>query len=380
MPARRGRLRVLHVLLSIGETSAPYNEHCLAAVHERDIGICTYFSSRVILPHAITLFEGDGSRTGFVRALSAALASRAWDIIHVHAPQAALVLLAARLWERRARWASSVYTVHNSFHNYKVRNRLLLIPIFLCFPRVVCCSRVAHDSFPRLFRRLAGSRLSVVQNGVDIDRVDHVVATLPGGARDGTFTLTSVGQLIERKDPQCVLDAFAAADDGESRLVFVGEGHLRAPLAAQIRARGLAQRIELTGLVPRETVYEHMSRTHLFVSASRGEGLPVAVLEAMACRCPVMLSDIPPHREIAAGADFIPLIRPGDVDALAREVKNFRGMSPADRMAIGQKCRKLAEGRFSLRAMHAGYEAVYTHALDRHGETPLRLPISRRRR
>jgi glycosyltransferase involved in cell wall biosynthesis len=379
MPAASRRLRILHVFLLIGETSTAYNEQCLAAVHKRDIGICTYFPSRVLPPTAIELFEGDGSPSGFVRALRAGLAGRAWDIIHVHAPQAALVLLVTHLWARRELRASSVYTVQNSFHNYKVRNRLLLIPTFLCFRRVVCCSRVARDSFPPLFQRLAGPRLCVVQNGVDIDRVDQVFARLPGRAGDGTFTVTSVGQLIERKDPQCVLDAFAAADDGESRLVFVGEGHLRAPLTAEIRARGLAERLELTGLVPRETVYEHLSRTHLFVSASRGEGLPVAVLEAMACRCPVVLSDIPPHREIAAGADFIPLIRPGDVDALAREVQNFRGMSPEDRMAIGQKCRELAECRFSLRTMHAGYEAVYTQVLDGHGETPLRLHISRRR-
>jgi glycosyltransferase involved in cell wall biosynthesis len=367
MPAEPDRLRILHVLLSIGETSAPYNEHCLAAVHKREIAVCTYFPSRVIPPQTIALFEGDGSPTGFVCALKAALASRAWDIIHVHAPQAALVLLATHLWARRELRAASVYTVHNSFHNYKVRNRLLLIPTFLCFRRVVCCSRVARDSFPRLFRRLAGGRLCVVQNGVDIDRLDRIVAT--GSTRDGAFTVTSVGQLIERKDPQCVLDAFAAADDRQSRLVFVGAGHLRERLTGQIRARGIADRVEFTGLVPRETVYEHLSRAHVFVSASRGEGLPVAVLEAMACRCPVVLSDIPPHREIAAGTDFIRLVPPGDVDAFAREVKKFRAMSPDERMAIGQKCREVAECRFSLRAMHAGYENVYTQVLDGRPET-----------
>lgn len=359
MPGTTDRLRVLHVLLAIGETSAPYNEHGLAAAHRRDIAVCTYFPSRVVPPKTIALFEGDGSPTGFLRALNEALAGDAYDIIHVHAPQAALVLLLTRFWAHRELRASSVYTVHNSFHNYKIRNRLLLLPTFLCFRRVVCCSRVARDSFPHLFKRLAGRRLCVVQNGVDIARLDRIIGTRTRGARDGAFTVVSVGQLIERKDPWCVLGAFAAADDGQSRLVFIGAGHLGEALTAELRARGLVDRAKLTGLVPRETVYEHLNRADVFVSASRGEGLPVAVLEAMACRCPVVLSDIPPHREIAAETDFIPLLPPGDVDAFAREVKRFRAMSEDERAAIGQKCRKVAEHRFSLSAMHANYEAVY---------------------
>jgi glycosyltransferase involved in cell wall biosynthesis len=315
---------------------------------------------------------------GLVRALRDALAGRACDIIHVHAPQVALVLLATFLWARRELRASSVYTVHNSFQNYNVRNRLLLIPAFLGFRRVVCCSRVARDSFPRFFKRLAGRRLCVVQNGVDIDRLDRIVEAGTARGRDGAFTVTSVGQLIERKDPQCVLDAFAVADDRQSRLVFVGTGPLRERLTDEIRARGIADRVEFTGLVPRETVYERLGRAHVFVSASRGEGLPVAVLEAMACRCPVVLSDIPPHREIAGGTDFVPLIPLGDVDAFAREVKRFRAMSPHQRALIGQKCREVAEYRFSLSAMHAGYEDVYAQVLDGRSQTPPELLESSR--
>jgi glycosyltransferase involved in cell wall biosynthesis len=78
-----------------------------------------------------------------------------------------------------------------------------------------------------------------------------------------------------------------------------------------------------------------------------------------------LLSDIPPHREIAEGVDFIPLIQPDDVAGFAREIKRFREMPPADRAAIGQKCRKLVEERFSLDAMHAGYSAIYAQLLDR---------------
>ena len=82
-------------------------------------------------------------------------------------------------------------------------------------------------------------------------------------------------------------------------------------------------------------------------------------MEAMACGRPVVLSDIPPHREIVEGIDFIPLIKPDDVAGFAQEIKKFREMSVSERTEIGQKCRKLIEERFSLPIMHAGYKEVY---------------------
>jgi glycosyltransferase involved in cell wall biosynthesis len=90
----------------------------------------------------------------------------------------------------------------------------------------------------------------------------------------------------------------------------------------------------------------------------------------MACRCPVILSDIPPHREIAEGVDFIPLIQPDDVAGFAREIRRFREMSPVERAGIGGKCRKLVEEQFSLEAMHTGYEVIYTQIIDQQSTRP----------
>lgn len=365
------RLRVLHVLLSIGETSAPYNEHCLAMADRRQLGICTYFRPAVTPPASIEPFAGDGSVRGFVRALRAALTARTYDIVHVHAPQAALVLLVLRPWMPRRVSRSTVYTVHNSFGNYRPRNRAMLIPIFAGARRIVCCSGVARDSLPALFRRVAGSRLRVVQNGVDVERVDRVVGGLPARDPSAPFAVISIGQLIERKNPLVVLRAFAQADRGHGRLVLVGQGLLGDRLLAESRAMGVDGRVELTGLIPRDEVYPRLTRGDVFVSASRGEGLPVAVLEAMACRRPVILSDIPPHREIAAGVEVIPLLAPDDVAGFARELRRLRSMSVAERAAIGERCRRIAVDRFSVQAMHQGYERVYAEVLDDRPQGPL---------
>lgn len=357
------RLAVLHLLLTMGETSAGYNEHCLPMVGARDITVCTYFRPLVQPPAGITLFAGDSTPAGFARAVKAALRARDYDIVHAHSVHMSLFFLLAASTLRPGLLSRSTCTLHSSFPNYKLRNRLLLLPSFAFHRRVVCCSSASYESFPPALRRLAGSRLRVVANGLDLDRVDAVISRTAPDPGDRPFTVASVGRLMEIKDPMTALDAFLEQDDGTGRLAFVGEGPLRGRLQEHSRTRNAVGRVELAGLVPREDVYGRLMNSDVFISTSRVEGLPVAVVEAMACRLPVILSDIPPHREITAGADFLPLIPVGDAAGFARELRRLRLMTASERAGIGQRCRALVEQRFSLGAMRAGYDQVYREVL-----------------
>jgi glycosyltransferase involved in cell wall biosynthesis len=353
------RLRILHIILAVRPTNEQYNEHCLPMLHKREIAICTYFRSQISPPAEITLFDGDNSLRGFFHAARAALKDREYDVIHVHTPHAGILLLMALLLSGlyRRLIPTTVHTVHNSFQNFKLRNQILFIPSFLLYRRVVFCSYASFESFPVFYRWLASGRMQVVQNAVDLDRIDRVTKAALAGHSD-QFTMTTVG-LIKMKNPSTVLEAFRQSHDQTSRLVFIGEGNLRTELAEEVERSGMQKQVEMTGMIERDRVFDHFARADLFLSASWGEGLPVAVLEAMACSCPVILSDIPPHLEIAEGVDFIPLVQPGDVAGFAGEIRRFMKMSASERAAMGQNCRKLVEERFSLPAMHAGYDEVY---------------------
>ena len=173
-----GRIRVLHLILMLGETNGQYNEHCLPLVGVRDLSICTYFKPRLTPPPEIALFAGDGSLRGFFRALRAALDADRYDVVHAHAPESgALLVFALLLWRRFGRLRSSlVYTVQDSFHDYKLRNQALMMITLRAFKRVVFCSRAAYDSLPRPWRWAVRGRWRVVQNGADIDRVDRAIA------------------------------------------------------------------------------------------------------------------------------------------------------------------------------------------------------------
>jgi glycosyltransferase involved in cell wall biosynthesis len=360
------RLSVLHIILALKPTNGQYNEHCLPLMNERDITICTYFRSDIKPPDQITLFDGDNTLLGFFRALRAALAKRRYDIIHVHTPHAGVLLLvtlfALGLYKKLI--PTTVHTVQNSYENFKLRNKLLFIPSFVFFRQMVFCGESSYESFPRFFKWLAGSRMQVVQNCVDLDRIDQI-AKFESATRNEHFTISTVG-LIEIKNPITVLDAFHQSRYSDSELFFLGEGILRPSLTQKITSLGLQEQVRLMGMIPRDKVFECFSLSDVFISASRGEGLPVAVLEAMACNRPVILSDIPPHREIVKDVDFIPLIQPDDVAGFARAIKKYQEMTPFERMEIGEKCRKIVEDRFSLPAMHAGYARIYSEITGNH--------------
>jgi glycosyltransferase involved in cell wall biosynthesis len=364
-PIGHRRLRILHVIIFLGPTNGQYNQHCLPLRRERDFSICTYFKPSLEPPAEIKVYAGDGSMRGFFRALGAALRTQDYDIVHVHAPETGpLVLLGLALRPHRWRvWRSLVYTVTDSFYDYDARDKISMLPTFAAFRRVVFCSHAARDSFPALWSRMAGARSRTVQNAADVDRVERAIAGRPRGRSDSRFNVVTVGRLEEVKDPMTLLAAFRLIVDEGTHLTFIGAGSLEGKVVGEIRASLPQGRVELTGLISRDEVFVRCHDADLFVSASLGEGLPVAVIEAMATGCPVVLSDIPPHRELADGASFIPLVPCGDAEAIAREIDRFRSMSPEARAKVGRRCREHVRTRFDLATMQTNLENVYHELL-----------------
>jgi glycosyltransferase involved in cell wall biosynthesis len=362
---RQQRPSVLHVIVRAGATNSQYNEHCLPVLAERRITVCSLFPADVTPPPNLRLFSGDGTKRGCARVLREALDAGPYDVVHVHAPASGVLTLAVylRTWRSRRNLA---FTVHNSWANFRRRNRLFLYLILALYPTVVVCGRAARDSMPWLVRRLFGAKLRAVPNGVDVARIDRVVAGQGAAGSAGSRVIVSVNRLIPLKDPGTVLEAFHHADKA-GELVLVGDGPLRAELEQDIQRKRLASKVRLTGIVERDEVYRMLWHADAFMSASGGEGLPVAVLEAMACRCPVILSDIPPHREIAAAAPRIPLVPVGDAAAFAKALRELMALPPKERRRLGAAGRQCVTERFSVRAMNDAYGDIYRDVVARNG-------------
>jgi glycosyltransferase involved in cell wall biosynthesis len=106
-----------------------------------------------------------------------------------------------------------------------------------------------------------------------------------------------------------------------------GEGPLEAPLRKLLETYDCGDRIHLLGYSP--DLWRWMKCASVYVSVSRFEGTPNVVLEAIACKCPLVLSDIGAHREILtdAQAEFVPLDSASDIAATLVRVLDARADS-----------------------------------------------------
>jgi glycosyltransferase involved in cell wall biosynthesis len=129
-----------------------------------------------------------------------------------------------------------------------------------------------------------------------------------------------VGRLAPAKDFPTLLRAFVRVRaERPARLVILGEGNQRGALEALVRDLGIGSDVRLPGFEPNP--FRYMGRSAVFALSSIYEGLPGALIQAMACGCRVISTDCPVGpREVLEGGVLGPLVPPRDPDALARGI------------------------------------------------------------
>ncbi|MBI3463693.1 MAG: glycosyltransferase [Planctomycetes bacterium] len=140
--------------------------------------------------------------------------------------------------------------------------------------------------------------------------------------RTGPHRLLMVGSLAQLyKAPDVLLDAveLCAAQGLDLQLTLIGDGRFRPGLEANCRERGLDARVRFLGQLPSgAAVREQMDRADLFVLPSRTEGLPRAMIEAMARGMPCIGSTVGGIPELLPPEDLVP---PGNAVALAAKIQ-----------------------------------------------------------
>jgi glycosyltransferase involved in cell wall biosynthesis len=135
-----------------------------------------------------------------------------------------------------------------------------------------------------------------------------------------TPVILGVGRLVPQKDFPTLLKAFAHVHRKHpARLLILGEGRERAKLEALVSELGIAEDVSFPGFEPNP--YAFMARASVFVLSSAWEGLPNALIEALACGCPVVSTNCPSGpQEILDNGAFGPLVPVGDDRALAEAI------------------------------------------------------------
>jgi glycogen(starch) synthase len=199
--------------------------------------------------------------------------------------------------------------------------------------RVIAVSETVRDHILTL--GVDPDLVEVVVNGVDADRF-HPEQDAQDRS-DGGLTVAFVGRLVANKAPIELLDAVARLPHPALRVAIVGDG----PLAEEVSTRAAADpRIDALG--HRSDVETVLNRSDVFVRTSTTEGRSLAILEAMAAGCAVIVSDIPANAELVEHDVTGLLVPPGDVDALAAAIARLAD-EPDLRQRLGAAARAAAE-------------------------------------
>jgi len=175
---------------------------------------------------------------------------------------------------------------------------------------------------------VAPERLHVVPNAIDVDAVQHAAAAARDALRarwgvgDGGVLVLALGRLSPEKGGDVLLEAFARACVDRSdptRLLFVGDGASRAALEARAGRPDLEGRVIFAGW--RDDPWACLGAADLFVLPSHREGMPLALLEALAAGLPVVATGVGSVPRVLDDGRLGTLVPPGDVDALAAALR-----------------------------------------------------------
>lgn len=275
-------------------------------------------------------------------------------LIHAHSSKAGLI---ARLAGRLER-VPVIYTVHGwgfgagrpALQSAIVR---VVEQVLQPFTRMYIAVSEADGQVGRVALGLGNERLQVVPNGVP----DTHWRAQPD--RNGDFVM--VARTDAAKDHPTALRAFAALPSG-SRFSCVGGGTDSDAFGSLVMDRGAAVAARVRQLGARSDVAEILASHGVFVLASRYEGMPLSIIEAMRAGLPVIASRVGGVGELVVDEVTGYLVPPGDVDALSRAMRTL-AEDPALRLSLGTAGRNRYERLFSIDRMQGAVDAAYRTVL-----------------
>ncbi len=223
---------------------------------------------------------------------------------------------------------------------------------------VVGVSSFGRSQLYRWSDRSDWPKIHVVHCGLDAQFLAHALTPVPD-----THHFVCVGRLCEQKGPLMLLAAAAQLHQSglDFALTFVGDGELRPDLEVLIATLGLQDKVSITGLATSQEVLAHILTARAFVLPSFGEGLPVAIMEALALGRPVISTYIAGIPELIKPGQNGWLVPAGSVDdlaaalreAIATPIEVLTQMGKNGALAVAQRHDQVTEAR-KLQALFAG--------------------------
>ena len=202
------------------------------------------------------------------------------DLVHIHhifyfLPALVLKLLGSKI----------IITIHGSDIK-KIERSFLLRNLLKIFDRVLC---VSQKQYKILSHFISKKKLVFIGNGVDIKFFKPIMSYY-----DRKKIILSVGNLRWQKNYKLLIEAFSIIhkNNNDWKLVICGEGPDRDEIQELIKTKELGNNVFLKGYLNQKAIKKLMQSSRIFVISSRIEGFPKALLEAAACGCACVSTNV----------------------------------------------------------------------------------------
>jgi glycosyltransferase involved in cell wall biosynthesis len=289
------------------------------------------------------------------------------DLVHVHGRKAGFYgRLACFLTKKPV-----IYSIHGlHFQKHRGLLRQLCYRIEQVLNRhttkVINVSYSEHRECLDLGLVLPANSL-VVCNGIESAAFDGVEVDVEQkraefGLEPGDFVVGHIAKFDVQKGHDFLVAASALIMRQHRRVkfLFIGDGQLRPAIERRVADLGIGGQTVFTGF--REDIPELLYAVDVVVLPSRWEGLPLVLLEAMACGKPIVATRVTGNVDVVVDGVTGFLVPIGDVQALADKIIQLQE-NAALRAAFGRQGRERVERHFSLGQMVAQTRAVYAEVL-----------------
>ncbi len=170
---------------------------------------------------------------------------------------------------------------------------------------------------------IAAEKVFVVPNGIEADRfkrMDKAEARAALGLDKAAKLLVCISRLDPEKGIDVLIDAFSLVKEKDVQLIIAGWGTEEENLKKRVERLGLQDRVRFAGNVPHGEVPEWLNAADLFVIASRNEGYPNALVEAMACGLPIVATRVGGVPEIVTSPDIGLMVEAENPQATANAI------------------------------------------------------------
>lgn len=363
-------MKLLRLTPALKATSAPYNQFSLGLKDTIDQTIFSFNSYEDIqIDKDIEVVHGSGSILSSYLALKGLVKNNKFDVIHIHNGLTGVLFFFAISPFNLSLLRKCIFTLHNSWYVLKTRNQFLDFFVMIFSASVCTCGQSSFNSIPWVIKFLIGKKMKPVVNGFDNKRIDNISSNRSKDKyyrEESSLKVLCVGTLNNTKNQIALLRAIKEIDK-EMEIIFLGDGRNMQMLEEYSRSIPYHEMVSFKGLVSRDTTIEHMLEADVCISLSKGEGLPIAVLESMYAGCFLILSNISPHLEVSPPKDRCIFVEPSNQDQIIKSINYALSNLNAIRSGRGIS-KEYSIDNFSAERMLEEYKVIYNSLYDHHKE------------